>query len=182
GPFVAVGNPTEELPVLGAARVYATDEAWQMTVDELTARAGVVLLQAGESEGVAWEVHHVVNLDAPERLILSLPLATRRRPSRAERYAAFRSRFGDLFPRPLAESIGDCQFAYFDADWTPRLLGERGVSLPAGEDPRTLAVRRLAREFKIRWAPRWARASAIVIGVLVVGYAVASLTGVTASI
>ena len=32
GPFVAVGDPTEELPLLGAARVYAADEAWQMTL------------------------------------------------------------------------------------------------------------------------------------------------------
>jgi hypothetical protein len=142
-----------------------------------------VLLQAGDSDGVAWEVHHVVELDAPERLILSLPLAAkRRRPSRAVRYAAFRRRFGALFPRPLPESIGHCQFVYFDADWTPRLLGERGAAVPAGDDPRTVALRRLAREFKIRWAPRWARASAILVGIFVVGYAVASLTGVTASI
>ena len=38
GPFVAVGDPTERLPLLGAARMYAADEEWQETVDELTAR------------------------------------------------------------------------------------------------------------------------------------------------
>jgi hypothetical protein len=46
------------------------DEDWQETVDELTARAGVVLPQAGESAGLAWEVRHVLRRDAPERVSL----------------------------------------------------------------------------------------------------------------
>jgi hypothetical protein len=158
GPFVAVGDPTERLPLLGAMRVYAADEEWQETVDELTARAGVLLLYAGEGEGLAWEVRHVIELDAPERAILSLPLhAKRTEPSRRERYDAFRRRFGDAFPRPLPDAIGHCQFLYFDADWTPRLLGERGAALPAGEGERARALRRLAGEFRIAWAPLWVR-------------------------
>jgi hypothetical protein len=158
GPFVAVGNSTERLPLLGAARTYAADEDWRETVDDLSARAGVVLLHAGDGDGLAWEVRHVIELDAPERAILSLPLhAKRKEPSRQERYDAFRRRFGDAFPRPLPEGIGHCQFAYFDADWTPRLLGERGAPLPAGESERAKALRRLAREFKITCGPLWAR-------------------------
>lgn len=158
GPFVAVGDPTERLPLLGAARLYAADEDWQETVDELTARAGVVLLHAGESEGLAWEVQHVIGLDAPERAILSLPLyAKRKEPSRQARYDAFRNRFGEAFPRPLPMTIGHCQFAYFDPDWTPRLLGERGAALPAGDSERAQALRALAREFKIAWGPMWLR-------------------------
>lgn len=163
GPFVAVGDPTEELPQLGAARVYAADEDWQATVDEWTDRAGVVLLQTGESEGLAWEVQHVVALGTPERVILSLPPAGKRKGrSRQERYDAFRRRFGDVFPRALPESIGHCLFAYFNSDWTPRLLGKRGVPLPAGDAPRDVALRGLAHEFKIMWGPRWARYTAYI--------------------
>ena len=158
GPFVAVGDPTEPLPRLGAARVYAPDEKWHDTVEELSSRAGVVVLQSGEGEGFAWEVRQVVALDAPERVIISLPLPGKRnRRSPQQRYDAFRRNFGDAFPRPLPEWIGHCQFVYFDADWTPRLLGERGVALPYGESERTRALRRLAREFKITWGPTWAR-------------------------
>jgi hypothetical protein len=174
GPFVAVGDPTERLPLLGAARMYAADEDWQETVDELTARAGVVLLQAGESEGLAWEVRHVIGLDAPERVILSLPLhAKRAEPSRQERYDAFGRRFGDAFPRPLPDAIGHCQFLYFDADWTPRLLGERGTAPPAGESERARALRRLAGEFKIAWGPLWVRTLVYVIAFIAVLFAVA---------
>ncbi len=158
GPFVAVGDPAERLPLLGAARMYAADEDWQTTVDELIGHARVVLLHAGEGEGFTWEVRHVIERGAPQRAILSLPLdAKRTEPSRQERYDAFRRRFGDTFPRPLPEAIGHCQFAYFDADWTPRLLGERGAPLPDGEGECARALRHLAREFKITWGPRWAR-------------------------
>jgi hypothetical protein len=158
GPFVAVGDPTERLPLTGAARMYAADAAWQETVDELTARAGVVVLHAGEGDGLAWEVRHVIELDAPERVIISLPLlAPRKEPSRQERYDAFRRKFGDAFPRPLPETIGNCQFLYFDADWTPRLLGVRGTALPDGESEPARTLRRLAREFKIAWGPLWLR-------------------------
>ena len=177
GPFVAVGDPTERLPLPGAVRMYAADEEWQETVDELTGRAGVVILHAGEGSGFAWEVHHVVELDAPERVILSLPLfAKRKEPSRQERYDAFRRRVGDAFPRPLPEAIGHCQFLYFNADWTPRLLGERGTALPSGESERASALRRLAREFKIAWAPRWVRIPVYVIAFLVALWLVESLS------
>jgi hypothetical protein len=158
GPFVAVGNPAERLPLLGAARMYAADEDWQAAVGDLIGRAAVVLLHAGEGHGLDWEVHHVIDRGLPERTIVSLPLdAKRGEPSRQERYAAFRRRSDDIFPRPLPEAIGHCQFAYFDADWTPQLLGERGAALPDGEDERARALRRLAYEFKITWGPLWAR-------------------------
>ena len=174
GPFVAVGDPTERLPLLGAARMYAGDEEWQETVDELTDRAGVVLLHAGEGAGLAWEVHHVIGLDAPERVILSLPLhAKRKEPSRQERYDAFRRRFGDAFPRPLPDAIGHCQFLYFDADWTPRLLGDRGTAPPAGESERARSLRKLAGEFKIAWGPLWVRTLVYLTAFFAVLFAVA---------
>jgi hypothetical protein len=169
GPFVAVGDPTEGLPLLGAARTYATDEDWREEVDGFTAQASVVLLHVGESTGLGWEINHVIGRDTPERLILSLPLdAGRKEPSRQERYDAFRRTFGNAFPRPLPEKIGHCQFLYFDADWTPRLLGERGTEIPTGQSARDRALRRLAREFKIMWGPRWVRTLVYVSAVIAV--------------
>ena len=127
-------------------------------LDELTDRASVLLLHVGDGDGLGWELHHVITDESPERTILSLPLyAKRKEPSRQERYDAFRRRFGDTFPQPLPEAIGHCQFLYFDADWTPRLLGERGAPLPAGESECARALRSLARDFKIVWGPLWAR-------------------------
>jgi hypothetical protein len=176
GPFVAVGNPIEQLPMIGAARVYAPDDEWQEKVDELTDRAGVLLVHAGEGDGLTWEVRHVIEQDEPERVILSLPLlAERKEPSRQERYDDFRRRTVDAFPRPLPETIGHCQFLYFEADWTPRLLGERGKALPTGESQRAQALRRLAREFKIMRTPRWFRTARWVTAFLAVAFVVNEL-------
>ena len=176
GPFVAVGDPTERLPMIGAARMYAADEDWQETVDELTDRAGVLILHAGEGDGLAWEVRHVIEQNEPERVILSLPLlAERKEPSRQERYDDFQRRTVDAFPRPLPETIGHCQFLYFDTDWTPRLLGERGKALPTGESERAAALRVLAREFKIMWTPRWVRTARWVTAFFAVIFAVTKL-------
>lgn len=163
GPLVAVGDPTERLPLPGAARLYAGDEEWHEKVEKLAGQAGVLILHVGDGEGLAWEVRRVVALNEPERVILSLPLdGTRKEPSRQERYDGFRRRLGDVFPRALPKTIGHCQFMYFDGDWTPRLLGERGTALPTGESERARVLRQLAREFKIAWAPRWVRVSVYV--------------------
>ena len=115
----------------------------------------------------------MIGLDTPERVILSLPLhAKREEPSRQERYDAFRRRFDDAFPRPLPESIGHCQFLYFDADWAPRLLGARGSALRRAR-ARARSAARLAGEFKIAWGPLWARTLVYMIAFIAVLFAVA---------
>jgi hypothetical protein len=166
GPFIAVGDPAERLPQLGAARFYVGDDEWQAQVDALIARASIVVLHAGTGEGITWEVNRVVAEDRPQRLVLSLPLdAKRRAGTRQARYAAFRP----LFPRPLPETIGHSQFVFFDHDWTPHLLGN---SAPVGDDERALALRALAREFKVAWGPRWLRLTVYtgpVVALLVAG-------------
>jgi hypothetical protein len=183
GPFVAIGDPTERMPQLGAARLYAADADWQRKIDELTDRAGVVVLHAGESDGLAWEVDHVVADEAPERVIVSLPVTLQRgKPSRQERYDEFRRRFGDVFPRPLPATIGENQFLYFDADWAPHLFGARGGAPPAAEPgssgaQRALALSRLGSEFKITFAPLWLRAIVYTGGVLLAVVGLIAATG-----
>jgi hypothetical protein len=178
-PLVAVGDPSEHLPHLGAARVYADDQEWRQTVDDLLGRGGVVILHVADSPGVAWEVERIVALGEPERVILSLPLAgklrERRSPERV--YAAFRDRFGDAFPKGLPAKARDTQFLYFDADWTPRQLEAPG-GVPAVPPPgspgeqRAHALRALAPAFRPLWAPFWVRllaySAAVVVPLLAV--------------
>lgn len=180
GPFVAVGDPTERLPQLGAARVYADDAEWRETVAGLTTRAAVVILHVGESDGLAWEVEHVVGLGEPERVILSLPLEAG--PTRQERYDAFRRRFGGLFPRGLPDAIGESQFVFFESDWTPGLHGQRrsprleaAPGSPAAG--RALALHRLGKEFKLLFAPLWVRATAYLLVVVLAAVALYQLGG-----
>jgi len=74
GPLVAIGRPDEELPELGAARIYVGDDAWQVKVGELVVRSQLVLLQIGDTEGIRWEIETLVGKVPPAKLILCLPL------------------------------------------------------------------------------------------------------------
>jgi hypothetical protein len=113
-PFVALGDPTEDLPELGAGRLYADDDRWQGTVEDLTKRAGTIILYAGGgSDGLAWEVQHVVGLGQPERVVLV--------QGRSKDYDVFCKTFAHLFPRGLLDNAAATSpYLYFDADWTPR--------------------------------------------------------------
>jgi hypothetical protein len=174
GPFVAVGDPTERLPQLGAARTYADDVEWTDTVADLTARAGVIVLQAGQSEGLGWEIEHVLGLHQPERVLVALPVqGSRGEPTREEAYNAFRRAFGHLFPRPLPPTIGTSRVLSFEADWTPRLHGHRGSSrveaVPGSPgERRARALRALDWEFGRLRVLLWIKAAALVFLVIVI--------------
>lgn len=140
-PFIALGDPREELPELGASRIYADDTGWQGTVDDLTRRAGTIILYMGDSESLAWEVQHVVGLGQPERIVLLR--------GNANDGNRFRRAFGHLFPHGLLDDVAlTSRCLYFDADWRPRSLDRHSrLSTTPGSpgDQRTLVLRRLQR-------------------------------------
>jgi hypothetical protein len=181
-PLVAIANPSERLLEPGAVRLRAEDWEWQRTVADLTSRAGSIILHAGLSDGLAWEIEHVVDLGTPERVIVALPSdAPRGQPSREARYAAFVRSFWGLFPRGLPDRAGESQFLIFDADWTPHRFGDRGPkAIPRSRDSlgehRALVLERLQWEFKVSPFPYWLRAvtagSALMLATLLVGTAI----------
>jgi hypothetical protein len=134
------------------------------------------------SDGLAWEIEHIVDLGRPERVIIALPSdAPRWQPSREERYSAFVARFGDVFPRGLPDRAGESQFLFFDLDWSPHRFGHRDSgavpTLPGipGEQ-RALVLERLRSEFKVSLFPFWLRAtvgiSVLMVATLAVGTAI----------
>lgn len=141
GPFVALGDPSETFPDLGADRLYPDQARWQQAVEGLTRTAGTIVLHVGDSPGLAWEVQHVVDLGQPERIILSLVTEDR------QRYNDFRDKFCNVFPRGLLADIGSSEFLYFDFDWTPRAYERkksRQLHAPCGPgEQRMLALRQL---------------------------------------
>jgi hypothetical protein len=56
GPFIAVGDPKDYLPSLGAARVYSDDANWRKIVTDFVARANLILLVEGLTPGLEWEL------------------------------------------------------------------------------------------------------------------------------
>lgn len=80
GPVLAIGNPGESIPTLGAARVYFGDDEWQEAVATLLRAAALVVVRAGPTENVFWEFQRARSACAPERLVLLVP----RSPSELE--------------------------------------------------------------------------------------------------
>ena len=74
GPFVAIGDPKEKLPDLGAARLYVSDE-WREVVIELLARVSLVVMRVATTEAVRWELQQVVSRLARNGSCWSCPRA-----------------------------------------------------------------------------------------------------------
>lgn len=75
GPLVAVGNPGDRLPHLGAARFYERDFSgdgrnWQLFMREMLLRARLVLIAPGRTVGLAWEIAQCREVLAPQRLVV----------------------------------------------------------------------------------------------------------------
>ncbi len=158
GPLVAVGDPREKLPRLGAVRVHARQGTeWQQVVTELVTRASYVVLEVGLSESVLWEVRVVTGSVRPEQLVLSVPndqkgarrimRAGKRERRRQENYAQFRQLAADAFPVPLPQEIGRSKIIYFESDWTPKpTYYQREIMVPFGrrirhrDDPKLEAI------------------------------------------
>jgi len=167
GPFTAVGKPGEPLPQLGARRFYVANEHWQKKVTELMAEAKLVVLRAGETDGFWWELQRAAAMLPPERLLLLIPFNERR-------YAAFRLKAEQAFPRPLPDYAGKRNlpfdltgFVYFNPDGTPHFarLGVGGlrdffhysVRMPLVA-PLKEALHPVYQHLGIQWSPpkvRW---------------------------
>jgi hypothetical protein len=166
GPVIAIGDPQDKLRDLGAARMYLTDDEWQEGLLDLLANAQLVIVHAGESKGVLWEIAQVVERIPPERVLLSLPRAGSYGIDR-DRYAAFRSATARIFPKPLPEELAEAELLYFDEDWTPRPLMKHEFAArrmrPLDTSPRERAISALAPTFEERPGVFWARMVVLVI-------------------
>jgi hypothetical protein len=121
GPFVAVGQPGEVLPYLGAVRVYAGEE-WRQVVLELLGRARLVVLCAGLGAGLRWELDQVRRHVPPERVVLLATLDA----ADYEQFCVVAAShlLVTLPPYPPSrrhEMAIKCML-YFEHDWTPRLV------------------------------------------------------------
>jgi hypothetical protein len=127
GPFIAIGKPGEELPKLGAARMYVEDSEWKDTVLDLMSRAKLVVLRAGKTEGLWWEVATASKIVRPEGLLFLLPYD-------AKQYETFRVKAEKYLPCRLPDYPGGkirsagsiWGILYFEPDWRPHFLELKG--------------------------------------------------------
>jgi len=164
GPFVAFGEPGEESPEPGAARMYAAQESWRSEVEDSMARARLVVARLGVTESFWWEMATAVRVVRPERLVLLVP-------EDKDVYEEFRRRAEGVFPCQLPEHESrssrfksfqshisvDC-ILYFDPDWTPHLRALKTPNLrqnywAPGVPTFKTALRPLYDRLGIEWEP-----------------------------
>lgn len=78
GDLVALGDPHDWLPRRGAARIYPSNPSsadWQTAIIELVNRSQVILLLAGESSGLAWELQYLRQHVPARKVIMLTPPA-----------------------------------------------------------------------------------------------------------
>jgi Flp pilus assembly protein TadD len=122
GPFLAIGKPGEPLPEVGAARIYVGDGEWQLRVSELMSQARLVVLRAGETSNLWWEVKTAAEIAGPEKLLFLLPFGKKQ-------YEVFRETAKEFLPSSLPDFKAGRRVPgsriravlYFDRDWTPHL-------------------------------------------------------------
>jgi hypothetical protein len=127
GPLVAIGRPGDSLAPLGAERRYCENEDWKDEVGSLIAQARFVVIQAGASTGLLWEINEVTKRLKPEQILISLRNKDRVfRPASDEfaqdQYDKFRAMTSRFLLHPLPEKLGDATFLCFEADWKAHLL------------------------------------------------------------
>lgn len=119
---LAIGRPGEPEPPLGAARFYVRHDRWQEAIAELVPLCRLVIWATGTTEGLHWEIRHLVAHLAPERLVLWVHVHLLNIPpeARAELWRTFLDRHQDVFPKPLPREVEQVAFIAFDREWNPR--------------------------------------------------------------
>jgi hypothetical protein len=133
GKFVTIGNPKEQLPQLGALRLYSSTtedkggDSWKNTVSQLIADSKLICLHVGFSDSIRWEIEAVIASADPQSVLLCVnaprPKAKLRglqKVIRAEIGSAwnqFREAYGPIFPHGLPKTLGKGRFVRFNEDW-----------------------------------------------------------------
>jgi WD40 repeat protein len=133
GPVIAIGRPDEKLPPLGAARFYVSHDRWQAKVADVAAVSHFVVWATGTTEGLRWEIAHLIASVPPEKIIIwAHPhLLSMWEGDPEVEWSKFRTLLGGLFPKPLPEVLGPARFIYFTSDWEPRLATPPSAGWPA---------------------------------------------------
>ena len=120
-PVLAIGRPGESTPPAGAVRFYVRDDIWQKTVEAIVPLSDLVVWTTGHTEGLRWEIKHLLERVPPRKIVLWLHfnIGRRKQAERDAEWAKFREGYRDIFPKPLPEDAAKARFIAFKDDWTP---------------------------------------------------------------
>lgn len=183
GPVVAIGKPGERLPELGAARRYVGDDQWRDVVLGLMRDAALVVIRAGNTGNLWWEIEQALTR-CPRGRVIIVALG------RAGSFPAFEQRFAEVvgdparradvrssradallrFMSPYSQSAG--RIIYFDRrgmpleealyykfTWTGFVL----VAFRPHRDALQAAFRNVFAELGLPWTPKRSLSVAVLL-------------------
>ncbi|RAU20280.1 hypothetical protein CU669_19125 [Paramagnetospirillum kuznetsovii] len=73
GPVIAIGRPSEEVPMSGAVREYVSHDTWQQRVATLVDQAAMIVMILGPTPGFGWELQRMVQMKCLDKVVLVMP-------------------------------------------------------------------------------------------------------------
>jgi TM2 domain-containing membrane protein YozV len=181
GPMIAIGKPGEALPQLGAARLYVDDDHWRSTITDLMKRARLVVVLAGGTANLQWEIDQAAALVSRQRLIFIVPPSVEASPferaieQRFGKPQVLRSEPQEMLLTWLARLLNRSpqgKILYFGADSKPYAecmqyaLSWEGLVLSPYRpyrDTLNASCRRVFKELDLPWAERKSRTVAVLL-------------------
>jgi hypothetical protein len=128
GPVLTIGNPAEEIPLLGATRIYFDADMWEAGALYLMSISQMIVLQAGFAEGLLWELGAAYSLVPPEKFLLSFAAWIEIEPEqRRLNYLRFKKRVEKLIDLELPDDIENVIYVSFKEGWKYQLLKGKGT-------------------------------------------------------
>jgi hypothetical protein len=81
GPLIAIANPNTTLPLLGAAQEYYSNDTWQTAIARWVEMAEMIVMVAGRTKGIRWELDHIFSKEEHPKLVIFFPPDFRRYPA-----------------------------------------------------------------------------------------------------
>src|SRR5262249_34909855 len=119
GPFIAVGAPSDGIPVIGASRMKLNDAEWQGRVSRWIDESIAIVLIPGLTHWVAWELRQVIQHGAVDRLIVCFP------PARGRKW---REMWFGRFAANRQARLERLQQAFAGTCWSKTLAGLDGAA------------------------------------------------------
>ena len=124
GPFVAIGNDDDKIFTFGASRVQLKDDEWQPVVLRWMAASMMIVMIAGRTEGLRWEIENVIAGNHVPRLLVFFPpcstgpFGSAREEDRGARWAMMVECFAETpwYRAAQAADINDAVAVHFSDD------------------------------------------------------------------
>ena len=107
GPFIAVGAPKDDNLHLGAVRATLSDEEWQGIVVRWIYDARLIVLMAGTTHWIGWELKKIVDAGRTNKLIVLFPpiKKLRRKKNAEQRLEMVRVAFAGTIWKPALDKL-----------------------------------------------------------------------------